>query len=44
MEPEKTPHARLEVVKIQSAHMFLAIMDEKQCSDRALEAIYVQGL
>ena len=38
------PHARLEVVKVQSAHMSFAIMDEKQCSDRALEAICVQGL
>ena len=44
MEPEKTPHARLEVVKVQSAHMSFAIMDEKQCSDRALEAICVQSL
>ena len=44
MQPEKTPHARLEVMKVQSANMSFAIMDEKQCSDRALEAIYVQGL
>ena len=44
MEPKKTPHARLEVVKVQSAHMSFAIMDEKQCSDRALEAICVQNL
>src|SRR5262249_17909043 len=44
MEPKKTPHARLEGVKVQSAHMSFAIMDEKQCSDRALEAICVQGL
>src|SRR5215467_2182274 len=44
MEPKKTPHAWLEVVKVQSAHMSFAIMDEKQCSDRALEAICVQGL
>lgn len=39
MEPEKTPHARFEVVKVQSAHMPFAIMDEKQCPDRALQAI-----
>ena len=44
MEPKKTPHARLEVVKVQSAHMPFAVMDEKQCSERALEAIGVQGL
>ena len=44
MQPKKTPHARLEVVKVQSAHMSFAIMNEKQCSDRALEAICVQGL
>ena len=44
MQPEKTPHARLEVMKVQSANMSFAIMDEKQCSDRALEAICVQGL
>ena len=41
MKPQKTPHARLEVVKVQSAHMPFAIMDEKQCPDRGLEAIYV---
>jgi hypothetical protein len=29
MEPKKTPHARLEVVKVESAHMSFAIMDEK---------------
>src|SRR6516225_8342315 len=29
MEPEKTPHVRLEVVKVESAHMSFAIMDEK---------------
>jgi hypothetical protein len=29
MKPEKMPHARLEVVKVQSAHMPFAIMDEK---------------
>src|SRR5262245_2303712 len=44
MQPKKMPHARLEVVKVQSAHMSFAIMDEKQCADRALEAICVQGL
>lgn len=44
MKPQKTPHARLEVVKVQSAHMPFAIMDEKQCPDRGLEAIYVQDL
>ena len=29
MEPKKTPHARLEVVKVESAHISFAIMDEK---------------
>ena len=41
MKPQKTPHARLEVVKVQSAQMPFAIMDEKQCPDRGLEAICV---
>ena len=44
MESKETPHARLKVVKVQSTHMPFAIMDEKQCSERALEAICVQGL
>ena len=44
MEPKKTPHARLEVMKVESTHMSFVIMDEKQCSARALEAICVQGL
>src|ERR1700747_714815 len=44
MKPQKTPHARLEVMKVQSAHMPFAIMDKKQCSDRALQAIYIQDL
>jgi hypothetical protein len=29
MQPEKMPHARLEVVKVESAHMSFAVMDEK---------------
>jgi hypothetical protein len=29
MQAEKTAHARLEVVKVESAHMSFAIMDEK---------------
>jgi len=41
MKPQNTPHARLEVVKVESAHMPFAIMDEKQCPDRGLEATYV---
>ena len=44
MQPEKTPHTRLEVMKVQSANMSFAIMDEKQFSDRALETIRVQDL
>ena len=44
MQPEKTPHTRLEVMKVQSANMSFAIMDEKQGSDRALETICVQDL
>ena len=44
MEPKKTPHARLKVVNVQRAHMSFMIMDEKQCSDRALQAICVQNL
>jgi hypothetical protein len=28
----------LEVVKVESAHMPFAIMDEKQCPDRGFEA------
>ena len=44
MQPEKIPHARLEVMKVQSAHMPFAIMDEKQCSDRGLKTICVQDL
>jgi hypothetical protein len=29
MKPQKAPHARLEVMKVQSAHMPFAIMDKK---------------
>jgi len=44
MKPEETPHPRLEVEKVQGAHMSFTIMDDNQCSDRALEAICVQDL
>ena len=44
MKPEETPHPRLEVEKVEGAHMSFTIMDDKQCSDRALEAICVQDV
>jgi hypothetical protein len=44
MKPEETSHPRLEVEKVQGPQMSFTIMDEKQCSDRALKAVGVQAL